>query len=750
MSAQSNLWDQSVGWLNDSDTRSMGRQGAVQSANLGRLAGPYHVQTIDIEQTIAEFESFALRSSGGGHMSLAVPWKTQLSLASLQAGAQSAGGIQRLTIPTEAGSPAGNAFYNYNLYGESGSASPDPRTYLRRVFGGICANMLTRNQVEDANGDGDSWERLYPIFFHYTFFPGISLGQRYADKKIRSHNARVARGTLAADKIDVHISAVPYAVFYSNQKPATIGGMGSAALAPRNAMFQQYEVGLPMPAKFYIDVSLIGDADCELALIAALHTVHPVSGSFVWFMPVSAPYCTSPESYKVYGPSLGLAVMAAIAGGPSILYTGFSATLEQDLVINRFYDAAAQGPGSSPMVGVGRSMGIIEKVSLLPAKALLALNIGCPILMPTTSAAGKSLGGDIAAFSEKNFLNYALKIIYTPEMLENGVRLSEFKTPLFFVKTFSDVATMAAVAALQYLSTLGENVAQGITGSEAALLDRDKDYWQPLTQALADLNNPDPMTVTDATVRALGPAALNRWKSQQPEALDKRAKAKREYEQELATAAAQLGLTPADLEKKLVANAQGKLYNVNAPNVRKVKREVTYQRKAHKAETSLAKAKPDSKMAALRQKRVNLNKALYSNPSLPLSATKAAREKLLGSRSKLESGTAASLRKAHFAHSTQVEARRAAAQQRGRDLAAANAAARSATARPRRSATSLADIINRSTAHGPGFTALYQQRAADRAAALAAQAANAAQQTATQSQSSSASAASAPTRIQLD
>lgn len=350
-------------------------------------------------------------------------------------------------------------FTQFNLYGCQGQPMPS----VQDAYAQIAKNTCTRGQKAQAGSEqAISWEDTAgagpdSVVFHYTFFPTVST-------------SKAARTRLFGKDPVEKISAIVYAVFYSNKQPVSSpeGYGGMPLIGPPTGKWRKYPLQAPYSGvEVNVNNDFIEDNSCELSIMNALNLASPHHNWFVWMMPlynynaVHPKYHNKPLPYqyfRVHGPSAGLAFIGAIMGCPSTLTTGFIRDVAQDTVVSTNPDA--------PLSSIGRSMTLVDTVQGLTGKAMLAIFYNSPLVFPQFGATKTNYGGGaipqasddpeshasrILRMVNDNALSHFMKTFYTPSQVERGVAIADFKTPWFMVASVNDYLMMSAYAFIGWM-----------------------------------------------------------------------------------------------------------------------------------------------------------------------------------------------------------------------------------------------------------------------------------------------------------
>lgn len=234
-------------------------------------------------------------------------------------------------------------------------------------------------------GDWDTVTADGGAFLNHTMFPAVRRGDR---------------------QIDI----VAYRVFYGSHKPGD--GIG-----PKDAEWEKY-----LPAnratdgagdyRVNIDTSLFKGANAALMLKAALNGCNPKPGSWIWVKPILPDSATSGKLgvgfWAVSGASFGLALMACIMGGASILYTGSYSYIEPEHVIaaglyrdrannvdlsnpDAYYRFDQRSGPRAPVQAVTAGTDRVEPVNEIILKVFFATELDVPIMIPYRDNYGRPM-----------------------------------------------------------------------------------------------------------------------------------------------------------------------------------------------------------------------------------------------------------------------------------------------------------------------------------------------------------------------
>lgn len=367
--------------------------------------------------------------------------------------------------------------WSYNLFGFAGGQIHET-IYGRNnamsyagVFGAMIKAPLCRNQhFAGQPNDNHRWEtdaNPGPNFFHYTFFPGVMH--------------ETVNGV-------PHVKVLTYCVLYSSEEPSH----GPQGILPHEPAFVPYT---PPPGidsePVFVDISLIGDVSSKAAFMTAINTAKPQRNAYLSIFPVVTTddyrkriLAGHGGNWRVSGASLGIAIMAAVLGMPSILYTGYIRAMGPHAILarklgkikgtNAYYSADQARDGlAQGLYHVEAESDVIEDVAMLAYKVAYAIAAGFPIVIPNRSMFGQPLAAILASpeFTAQHYLLRAAGMSYTMTMAEQGQAFEVNKTPILIAATVSEAAALASYAVISYFvdaAQLGQLMVKGLTQAYAA------------------------------------------------------------------------------------------------------------------------------------------------------------------------------------------------------------------------------------------------------------------------------------------
>lgn len=259
----------------------------------------------------------------------------------------------------------------------------------------------------------------------------------------------------------------------------------------------------------YVDMQYIGNDDCRLSIQATLENTRPADRSFICIFPFVTPdvfrdeglrtYSIDPtqerasDSWKVSGPSLGIALAAAILGAPSIYYTGFIRYIIPDHVLNKDRDA------SSPYTRVSKQINFVEFVDQVPLKAAYCATHDLPLIFPNKDEFQKPQSDKMSKIVAA--VAGFLPNVYTTADLEDGrpFMTRRSATPLCMVATISEMMILSSYLWI-YSKRFTSIYTADIEDNADAIQAVSEDYFATRAQKLAN----------DAAARAASNAS---WKS---------------------------------------------------------------------------------------------------------------------------------------------------------------------------------------------------------------------------------------------
>lgn len=211
------------------------------------------------------------------------------------------------------------------------------------------------------------WDGARGDWFNYTLFPTII---RVPVEALSSGNATVS--------LEVHYVMC----MYSNVQPTSL-----SVTSERRWLWQEYKTA--WGSTVHVDLAVLQcgregskytDVHTGLALMTALDLMNPKDGSYLWFADVTE----SPQLQMsgIRGPSLGLAVAAAIAGCPPFVYTGYIKRAGYSAV-GSYHE---EGRTRRTLFDVAKPDDIIESVQDLDIKIASAMASSRVLIIPHVSS----------------------------------------------------------------------------------------------------------------------------------------------------------------------------------------------------------------------------------------------------------------------------------------------------------------------------------------------------------------------------
>lgn len=273
-----------------------------------------------------------------------------------------------------------------------------------------------------------------PTYLSYTFFPAV----------LRLGNT---------------IASIPYIVIYSSHtiNPSFLaewglnGSPGDADFGVMRTVPSQYNTS----ERVNIYRRFIADESAKLSILAALTNTSPMSGSYVYILPwVTRQFFEAhiarmgPNGFNVGGPSMGLALAAAVLGCQPILYTGQLANFGDRGRLPSTEEQKAAAQNDAFGLYPSRNFTIVEDVRELGHKMALAVQMGVPIVLPFKSQLGGNIRGwmDNARLHDPGlrFLLESVGSIHTAADIEDGVNFRTRLSPVYMCVTLMDAAIGAA------------------------------------------------------------------------------------------------------------------------------------------------------------------------------------------------------------------------------------------------------------------------------------------------------------------
>lgn len=323
---------------------------------------------------------------------------------------------------------------NYARYARVAAAAKNGMEYPN-LFGLMTSSSLTRGQ-QLFGGDVWKWDSG-KFFVNYTFFPAVFHAKD-------------------------GVIGCAYGVYYSSHPPSEGAIPGNQALLPHKAEWMIYRTVGNDPVDVFVDVKLIGDVNAQAALMTAINTGRPASGSYIAIFPwvMSEEKYSTPDAdlipagtmghWPIKGASLGMAILACILGMPSIMYTGYIKSAGPKNLLQLH-------PNGMILEDIPNAPDILESVDDLDTKCAYAIWSQMPLVIPFKSEFGTPVRKLIAdpRFQQRNFLLRQAELAYTMEMAEQGVNFEMARTPIFIAVTITEAACLAAIAAIGFMIDMG-------------------------------------------------------------------------------------------------------------------------------------------------------------------------------------------------------------------------------------------------------------------------------------------------------
>lgn len=365
-----------------------------------------------------------------------------------------------LEVPVRNSNPAEGRipFYARSLYGISGASQYNPRTYAERHIG----ELMTRGQMWDPKFTAESlqsgvdsrWDTAVQFpWWNCTYFPVVydTLSDNVASKQI-----------------------IPWCVMYTNVKLTNTSRYGSQrntdgygkdgsngdVMCFEQPLWTPLTTRQPLPGNVFIDGRYLGNMDAWAAVIASCENCGVANDTYLYFFPcvsdndfdakTKSMNASSPDlAWRFGGPSLGLAVAAAIMGMPQIMYTGYL----KAMIPNRLLDNTPnylRGTNAPPaaLKEVGATLNIVESVDMLTLKCAYAINQQWPLIIPYVSSLEyplEKLLSDRFGASNK-FLYHISRAIYTSALMNDAIPYAGFQTTLLMAGNLMDTAALSVMA----------------------------------------------------------------------------------------------------------------------------------------------------------------------------------------------------------------------------------------------------------------------------------------------------------------
>lgn len=369
-------------------------------------------------------------------------------------------------------------------------------------------------------------------FFNCTLFPVVYK------------RSRAVQGQRGARQNTVFVA--PFMCVYSSfpiseadGDQALQQGTSSFVQAARMGVGRSYTshtTAAPNSTTVNVDVGLLRDDNADRAIIGALENCRPAQGSFITFVPLitdeqfarrltdmNLDDAEQHEIYAVAGPSMGLAVYAAVMGAPPLLYTGYNSYIMPNTRIasSKDFARAEQGalnPGAMsitrfshdsyalPKVFLGADF--VDNVAEVPLKTLYALAVGYPIVIPYNSAMGHPIWQIMAATDRASIHAQlaASDLFYTMSSVIDGVSVRPEINPILVAPTITEAVMLANIAWISMMywhSTLPQVISQvrdSATGAYARYA-KHKQAKQQESRARAKIAKKNPAAATTRRTR---------------------------------------------------------------------------------------------------------------------------------------------------------------------------------------------------------------------------------------------------------
>lgn len=245
-------------------------------------------------------------------------------------------------------------------------------------------------------------------YMNYAYFPGVSW-----DSQRNQNNVQ------------------PFAVFYANFRPMdTVVGHPAKWISTRVTS---------NGSSMYIDMSMIRDGNAAFSILSGLNISRPEPNTYVWFSRmVDNEYHEYPT--QLYGASMGLALIAAVCGGQSIMYTGFVKKLD-----GLWYDKRTKTD-----VEVPRTDDTVEEIKELPWKMMWCVMNDFPMVIPHKGSYGQDLRGSLEKQKEQFPWAY-LPMTYSTVQADQGLAFADAKTPILLATSVPEALSLSVIAATAYI-----------------------------------------------------------------------------------------------------------------------------------------------------------------------------------------------------------------------------------------------------------------------------------------------------------
>lgn len=356
------------------------------------------------------------------------------------------------------------------------------------VFAALTTRSICRGQMQNG-GAPIVWETAGAgVGFNYTFFPVV--------------------GRLSVNNASPTWTTYMYCALYSQVPPSHVGGQSATeGVLHHRPTYTDVQTTGNDSAVIKVDSTHIGDQNAWLSVFSALQNTRAQDGWYLSFFPVVSDQHFNDRvnrdgrhAWAVKGPSLGLAVAAAVLGAAPVMYTGYLKTLfpngtTDDALRSAYpnyrqpnvpgarmpypsegprvlsgqlasYQSPAQRYSDTPvrygapglaLSTVMENVNYVETVHYLPQKVQLAIALGMPIVIPFYNSMGERMETYIRSvnFQQTSFLIKMHSRTYTCADAQDGRSVIQLAPNIFIAATLAEATILGAFATMVYYQIAG-------------------------------------------------------------------------------------------------------------------------------------------------------------------------------------------------------------------------------------------------------------------------------------------------------
>lgn len=295
-----------------------------------------------------------------------------------------------------------------------------------QLLGGLSFPGLFRGQTTSGSWEADML-RTHEYFINTTFCPVVHL----------------------ESSTDV---VFPWMCVYTSQRLPTALCSYGGIVTPSFIEVNYTPQGTTDRFTINLQDNFLTGNDAYLAAAASITAGSAHDGCFIYFFPLvddatfQQKANLSSRYWNVSGPSLGLAILAAILGAAPALYTGFISTINgQRLASGEGVDFS--GP---PLVDIVKQLNIIDNVSALPQKMVFAISAQWPLIMPHSNIMNQPLQRLVERSNNLSPTAWTSMAVarnsFAVSDIERGKRYADFPTPLLIAVDVNDAIILGALS----------------------------------------------------------------------------------------------------------------------------------------------------------------------------------------------------------------------------------------------------------------------------------------------------------------